>query len=182
VNSQFDDFLRRRQIQRENLSEVLKNRMNQWLAALKSLYQSVNSFLQPYLDSKRVETILSDYDISENKLGNYCVETMKIVIPGNVTVQAQLVPVGTYILGGRGRVDLISPTVKDAKLLFVPANMTSVVAGLQFIGILSGNDKTKPVAEEIEWAWKILTPPPDLLLLELNEKNFFDALVYVMEG
>jgi hypothetical protein len=109
-----------------------------------------------------VDAILSYYDISEEQFGNYRVETMKIVIPGNVT--AKLVPVGTYIIGGKGRVDLIGPNLKEVKLLLVPANMTRDGTEFQFKSSLSANDKTESVSEEeMEWTWKIATPSPYLL-------------------
>jgi hypothetical protein len=137
--------------------------------------------LLPYRKDGRITSYLFNFKITERQLGIYDAQAMRIILHGD-DAQAELTPVGAFIVGARGRVDLVGPTFKTVKLLLVPKNATG--AGSQNKAFSSHVPKrtTTDAADRVEWTWKIATPPPLLDFIELNESTFLDALIYVLES
>jgi hypothetical protein len=38
------------------------------------------------------------------------------------------------------------------------------------------------VKKQIEWAWKISTPPPEMKFIDLTQESFFDMILAVVDG
>ena len=66
-------------------------------------------------------------------------------------------PIGRIILGTLGRID-----------------MSSDFGSVRFV-VVSNDSNTKLI-------WKIITPPPQVLYLEVNEESFFEALMEIING
>ncbi len=177
----FDDFLERQRAQSGLPTMDLEERKSQWLASLRDLYQLIRSFLQPYLNDQRLYFCQFHSEITEEQMGKYGVETGNIVLQGDSNGQAHLHPVGTFIIGARGRVDLTGPTGKTVKLLLVEKKAKSARTRINE-PFSSYPERQKPKTEgEAEWVWKIATPPPEVEYIELSEDNFLNALMYVLE-
>lgn len=177
----FDEFLDRQRVQSGLPTMDLEERKNQWLADLDRLYRTIDSFLRPYIQDHRLVALSFHSAITEEQLGKYNVETMRIGLQGDGNAQAELVPVGTFVIGARGRVDLVGPTGKTVKLLLVNKNETRAGAKRQVFPANLHDGATREAEGQAEWAWKIATPPPDLEYIEMNESSFLEALMYVLE-
>jgi hypothetical protein len=90
--------------------------------------------------------------------------------------EIKLVPIGTMLVGSRGRVDVVG-RAGTSRLLLVNKKVTSPS---QLISVTIVNPKNPPPAKRadlppIEWAWKIASRPPTMTFIELNKSLFADV-------
>jgi hypothetical protein len=92
-------------------------------------------------------------------------------------------PIGTNLIGTKGHVDMkgSAGTVK-----FVLVNKQSSAPRIKLTIQVSGESEKEEAKEsadhEIEWNWKIATPPPRIKYIELDEDSFFDSLMEAING
>jgi hypothetical protein len=106
------------------------------------------------------------YRLNEEYLGNYETKKRHLKIASQEVV---FIPIGTRLFGSKGRIDMEGSAGK-VKFLLTDKNSTIPSAKIQIC------------EENVDWVWKIATPPPTIQLLELNEESFFDALMEVING
>jgi len=148
-----------------------------WLAHLDSLYEKVESFLKKYKDEGSIGIEYKETELFEEDLGTYPVRTMTIQIGRQRTT---LTPVGTRLIGSKGRVDVDGPYGKAA-LVLVDKDATSPRPRVR-VRIIDPKEKAQPEIEnekKIEWAWKIATPPPALQYIDLNAESFLQLIMEV---
>jgi hypothetical protein len=148
-----------------------------WLAHLDSLYKKVESFLKKYKDEGSVEIDYKETELFEENLGTYPVKTMVIRIGRQVT---NLTPVGTLLVGSKGRVDVDGPYGKAA-LVLVDKDAVSPRPRIR-VRIIDPKEKVQPEIEnekKIEWVWKIATPPPALQYIDLNAESFLQLIMEI---
>ncbi|MDR3197933.1 MAG: hypothetical protein LBU34_08715 [Planctomycetaceae bacterium] len=156
-------------------------RKNKYLDKVKRLYEQVRSYLQEFSDTVQLseETIT----VNEKYIGDYEATILKIEILGK---QASLVPVGTNIVGTPGRVDLKS-YLETKRIILVDQNAKEpqIFATID----LNKEDKKRIEKHTEEWAtrprkyvWKIITDPPNIRYIELDEEHFLGALQEVLGG
>ncbi|MDR1963694.1 MAG: hypothetical protein LBQ50_07940 [Planctomycetaceae bacterium] len=151
-------------------------RKEKYLAKVDELYKQIRSYLNEFSDT--VQLFEDTIKVNEEYIGEYDAPTLKIDIFGK---QASLNPVGTYILGALGRVDLESD--------FETRRIILVDRDTKRLQILSAKSKKrtenatkKPVKHKRHYVWKLVTEPPDVYYIELDEENFLDALLEVLGG
>lgn len=152
-----------------------------WLAYLDVLFSDVKKWLKEYVDTKQVNLEFKDLEIYEEPLGAYKVKSLKISIGDKI---AQLTPIGTILLGTRGRVDLSgrSGTVK-----FILAGKNSTGPKIE-VKILASKEekqdaknKKSELQPQIDWVWKITSNPPRIEYTELNQDTFLQCLLEVIK-
>lgn len=144
-----------------------------WIAYLDSLYKKVESFLRKY----KIEIEYGETELFEENLGTYSVRTMMIHIGRQ---EIRLTPVGTLLIGSKGRVDVDGPYGKAA-LVLVDKDATSPRPRVQ-VRILDPKEKVQPEVEnekKIEWVWKIATRPPAIQYIDLNTESFLQLIMEV---
>lgn len=110
VDTQFTEFLKRKQLQEKSSSQIdWKRRRDVWLDQVQSLIQQVCLWLQPYQEQGLLDIKHFRHAIYEEVMGEYGrYEAPGIAISmGLETVS--LMPVGMVVLGGLGRVDMDGP-------------------------------------------------------------------------
>jgi hypothetical protein len=82
-----------------------KTRKDDWLESLKVFFADVKKWLRPLVEQKLATVREVDTHITEENLGTFTVPTLSIQMP-DITIQMK--PVGTIIVGARGRVDILA--------------------------------------------------------------------------
>jgi len=152
-------------------------RRDEWMRKLDDLYSQVDAWLKPYVDSGKVETSRVARGIDEEPVAAYEVDALRIAIGAR---EAWLKPVGTFIIGARGRVDL-EGRHGVARLVLVPPAVTRpkrLVLEDDFTGG-SVESTAGPMADDV---WKWATQAPDVRYTALDEDSFFDELTQVLDG
>lgn len=114
----------------------------------------------------------------EENIGNYQAPMTTITI-GNILVKLE--PIGTLLIGARGRVDMKGPK-GIARLVIVPKESNGPSVRVEVI--LPGQTPS-PRAElppVSEWVWKLASSPPRITYTDLTKESFLDALMGVANG
>jgi hypothetical protein len=156
-------------------------RKDKYLDKVKQLYEQVRSYLKEFSDVVQLsEEVIK---VNEKYIGDYDASSLKIDVLGK---QALLLPVGTNIVGTPGRVDLKSYWgTKRIILADQKAKEPEIFCAVAF----NEDDKKgiKKHAEKLatrsrKYVWKIITDPPNIRYIELDEEHFLDVLQEVLGG
>ena len=150
----------------------------QWLANLKTLYDQILGFLDSYLQNGSVNVDFRDVELNEERIGAYSAKEM-IVNIGSQTIL--LTPIGTMLIGAKGRVD-VSGSAGKSRLVLVdePQIVMHSQAKIRIVENHQKSERKVPVdSKHSIWTWKIAGAPPLLLLTELNKDNFYQLLMEV---
>jgi hypothetical protein len=178
----FDELVRREQeVAKSEKAINWEKEKARWLKDLSELYRQVTEFLQPYVDAKQLVIRLEKIQLVEENLGSYTAQNMIIVI-GRQSIKLQ--PIGTLLIGSRGRVDVIG-TTGQGQLMLLSERITDlsdlITVTVNYGGKPPAPRKTTP-ASEINWVWRILKRPPVRTVLELNRENFLAMLTEISNG
>jgi hypothetical protein len=180
-NRAFDEFVSRQQEGAVDAASINWDReRDEWLAQLGRLYSQIESFLEKYVSSGQIRYEFRPIDLNEENIGSYVAKQMLLRIGRQ---EVDLVPIGTLLIGSKGRVDVKGPAGR-AQMLLVdrkvsdPRSLIRVTVG---VGGKMPPPPGKP-AQEIEWEWKIVTRPPERRFIEITQQSFFDLIMEVANG
>lgn len=172
----FDDFVNS-QISKKNEIVDLdwSKQRDEWIECVSSFYAQVESFLKQYVSKGQIQVNYETKKITEEYIGEYEVKTANIRLGKN---KIKLDPIGTNLIGAKGRVDMIG---SNGKVKFVLVDKDSPAPKMAIRVWVNGQEPPhkEKKKREIEWAWKISTPPPGITYIELNKESFFEALMGV---
>ncbi len=173
----FDDFVSKEAAAAERQIDWSR-RLEEWKSYLSELYEKIEGFVQKYVSEEKMELSYHDKQISELYIGEYHVKSLTIKLGRN---QIQFDPVGTNIIGAKGRVDMIGPNGK-VRFVVVDKNLSGprISARVSIRGEEPRSEEERP--KVIEWVWKISTLPPAIKYIELEQEAFFDAMMEVVNG
>lgn len=150
----------------------------EWLKELDNLYSMISIWLQPLKAKDKVKFKFESIKLTEDDIGTYDAPKMVIELPDQ---KIALEPIGTMLIGAKGRVNMIGEK-GNIPFLLVRKNydwpkIRVIIHGEREFPTppLEEDDKKEP----IEWVWKIATPPPRVKFLELDGDLFSDALLSV---
>ena len=179
---QFDEFVKQRSedAQRSSTSFEPAQRIKTWRNDLDALYTEIQRHLQKYIDEEQIKIERLTSSISEELLGPYEVDTLLISIGED---KMKVVPIGTHVIGARGRVDLIG---KEGRVRIVlleeggPHISTSISIG----GEPVEEPKTRRIySGDIDHrGWYIVSEPPHVSATAISEDSLKDALMEVSGG
>lgn len=148
----------------------------EWLHHLGQFYHLVEEFICEYVEQGKVRLQRGTKDLREEFIGNYSVDTLTLHIGPN---EIDFDPIGTNLIGARGRVDMCSAR-GTVKFVLVPEDATTTVPRVR---VVEGAEPVQePVAPGQNWTWKIATPPPEVRCVELCKDSFQDAVMEVVNG
>lgn len=178
--SDFDEFVKRQQTkQQEEAIFNPKQQLDEWLGYLEALYTQITAYLRTYIDNGAAQIDYRDIQLNEEFIGTYIAREMLLKV-GQSTVTFK--PIGTLLIGTKGRVDVQGP-IGSARLSLVNKQVTSARQLIRVTIVRPGNPPpTQPPPEaikKIEWAWKIMTLPPEIEFIALTEENFLDMILAV---
>ncbi len=150
-------------------------RRDDWMKHLDGFYQIAEGFLRKYIDQQKVQITWATKEINENYIGSYEVRLLEVKIG---PVEVRFDPIGTNLIGVRGRVDLRGPhgAVKFV-LVRKAASTPPMISVIVREAPIEVEDEPEPGVEE--WAWKISTRPPNIKFIELTEESFLSAIMEV---
>jgi hypothetical protein len=171
-----DEFIAKKK--QEGSTYNWDGRKDFWLGAVDILYRDVNKWLGRYVRNGKISTGLQLKELHEEKLGPYNISQMIILIQGEKVI---LDPIGTLILGGRGRVDLKGKN-GTVKLIYVEKSVEGIRVDATIFDGSHPMQKAKTDEDDNEeFVWKIATPPPNIKLLPLNKDSFQEILLQVIQ-
>lgn len=119
--------------------------------------------------------------ITEEYIGSYTAPEM-IINLGNE--QVILTPVGTNLIGAKGRVD-IAGRLGSAQLVLIDANTRNVNDPLR----KPESENQEPTNESEEkkalpktWEWKFISAPPTRKFQPVNEETIYSVIMEVTNG
>jgi hypothetical protein len=185
--AEFDAFVKRqRQLADiiEDTTPIDWNReLDNWLTKLAALYTQIEEYLAPYIASGQAQLQYHEILLNEENIGSY---TTKRLVLRFGRQEVLFVPVGTLLIGTRGRVDVFGPAGK-ARLTLVNKKLTDARQLIKVTVSVGGKDVNPPQPvgvprEEIEWVWKIASRPPQTHFTELTQEAFFDMILEVVNA
>ncbi|MCR5893351.1 MULTISPECIES: hypothetical protein [Burkholderia] len=180
MSDSFDSFIREQasSANKEEGKLDLEREKQTWLLKLDTLFDLVRRSLDAYLKDGTISFVPTEYNLHEELLGSYVAKGADLIVGRHLV---KLKPVGTFLLGARGRVDMIGPR-GIAKLVIVPPDSTQVKVTVTIVEPGQPRPESKPGVPPEQWVWKIATPPPRIIYTTLNEDSFRSALMGVMGG
>jgi hypothetical protein len=152
-----------------------------WLANLDWLHHRVIEFLQKFVTAGSISYSFADVTLTEENLGTYSAKRMEIRIGRQ---HVRLEPIGTLLIGGKGRVDVIG-SAGTAQLLLInedaktPHDLIKVTATIIGQGRAFAPPVPSSTKQPISWAWKIVSHQAGWRFVELDEEAFFMLLLAI---
>lgn len=153
---------------------------DEWLGHLNGLYEAIESFLSKYVSSGQVRFQYESIELNEEQIGSYSARQMVLRIGKQ---EVRLVPIGTLLIGFKGRVDAVGSSGK-AQIVLVDSRVSDLKSLVHVSIGVGENPPALPnkAPGELRWEWKILTRPPERRLVELNQESFFELIMEVAHG
>ncbi len=177
----FDEFVKRQRTEETKATAFdPKRQLAEWLEYLDHLYKTIEGFLASYIADGTARIEFESFLLNEEFSGPYEARRMNLHIANSVVV---FEPIGTMLIGAKGRVDVIGPRGR-ARLSLVNWKVTNARQLIQVRVSINGKPPTplEPKSETIGWVWKIITPAPDMNFLDLTEDNFFNMILGVADA
>jgi hypothetical protein len=180
VATDFAKFVANQQESREEREFDWAAEREKWLSDLDSLYGQVIGFLREYIDSGQISYSFANIELTEEDLGTYTARRMDIKIGRQ---HVSLEPIGTLLIGCRGRVDVVG-TAGRAQLLLLNEQAKSPFDLVSArVGPPGGMPPTFRSPEEpITWVWKIVAHAVQKVFVDLDKDSFFALLMEVGNG
>ncbi len=184
ASESFDEFVKRQQEHIAVDADFYDKQKQEWLFHLKELYDQAESYLKPYIGDGSIRLDAHPIELNEEGMGSYFAPKLTISIGSQ---QITLTPIGTMLIGSKGRVDvqgsrgkarltLIDKKVSDARQL-IKVTVNVVRPGQR----LPNPGPTKQ-PRNIDWVWKIVSSPPNMAFIDLNKDSFLNMLQEVGSG
>jgi hypothetical protein len=186
TNAQFKDFVERQQ-RSASVDKTLDwiNERDEWLGYLQQLYDRIAEYLDEYVKSGAIKLRESTIELNEENIGVYTAKRLAIIIGAQ---EILLTPIGTFLIGSRGRVD-VEGSAGNSRLVLIDKNITHPRQMVRVtVTTVRPRDRPTPppepppLPEKIEWAWTIVSRPPAMQFIELSKETFFDMLMEVSNG
>lgn len=182
-NTDFDEFVRRQQERTSpNASIDWRKERDSWIQHLNELYSRIESFLNKYISAKQILREYREIEMNEEYVGSYKVRQMTIRLGRQ---EVRIVPMGTMLIGAKGRVDVVGPAGR-AQILLVDSKAGRATDLIRVDVAIGGkprpklSSRTEP--KELTWEWRIVGRPPDTRFIELTQETFFQLVMEVANG
>jgi hypothetical protein len=174
----FDEFVKRKQAEKAAAASIdWGSQRDEWLNYLNALYAQIESFLEDYLSAGEAQREYREIQLNEENIGSYAAKQMILKIGRQ---EVTFTPVGTLLIGTKGRVDVFGPAGK-ARLLLLDKKATNARSLIK-VTVSETPPSPPPVSqplEPIEWVWKIASRPPELKFTDLTQEAFFEMILEV---
>lgn len=178
-NAAFDEFVRSQQQPAHPEVDWDKER-DEWLGYLGQLYKRIQAFLKAYIDSGQILLEYRPIELSEENIGVYTTQEILLRIGrGQVVIR----PVGTLLIGLKGRVDVVGSR-GTASIVLVDERATQLGDMIREFSGVGGSLPMVPRDPDrsIKWEWKAITRPPLRRFFDLTKESFFQMIMEVANG
>lgn len=168
--SAFDDFVNRKSSEAQKFDR--EGRITNYREKINDLNIIIKKFLSGFIEKGTIRVDHRSEHIREELLGEYQVDALDIWI-GETKVELR--PVGTILLGGIGRADLIGSGEPIMIVLTLPEVDRPEI---RFVTSTQSSTPSPPIVWS-EWVWKIAVRRPTLSYVDLTKDSFQGALMQV---
>ncbi|WP_141107062.1 hypothetical protein [Herbaspirillum aquaticum] len=186
MSDSFEEFVRKqteqkKEMQNANTQFSKERELETWAQHLAELYEIVERALRTYIEAGSISTAYRTKRIMEEFSGPYDAKEMVITIG---LVNVVLEPIGTMLIGTKGRVDIKGPRGRASLVLI----RKGVHTARDLISISISVDGTPPpspkpkFSENDPWIWKISGNPPEMRFDDLTDERFLALLLKVANG
>jgi hypothetical protein len=175
---EFDRFVKEQSSIEEETIDWDKAR-DFWLTKLGELYGTIEGELKDYIEGGTITLTRSKISLTEEHIGTYDTEQITIRIGRNTIL---LKPVGTLLIGTKGRVDVVGPAGTSR---FVLVDTSATRPSIMVTVTLPGQQtapSAKGTSKNPDWSWKIATKPPRIEYIDLNADSLFQVILEVANG
>jgi hypothetical protein len=178
--SDFDAFVQRQQeLQKQPEAFNPDRELRRWRQDLTTLYKKIEGYLKKYVDGGAAAISYAKVTLNEEFAGTYEVQKMRLSIGPSIVT---FTPVGTMLIGARGRVDVQGPHGRG-RLVLIGKDVTSAHQMIRVtVSETPRSPRPHPDPGSIEWIWKISTLPPEMKFIDLTEDTFFDMILAIANG
>lgn len=177
MSDKFEEFVRQLNesagVGEDGIDLVAEKKL--WFRKADEFYALVRDSLSEFTSTGMASLDFVDITLSEEMLGTYNMKEARISL-GRQTVK--LTPVGTFLVGARGRIDMKGPR-GVARFVVVPPGTREPRIRISF---KKENASSDPVAPPETWTWKIATSPPRVTYIDVTKESFREALMGVING
>lgn len=177
AEQEFSEFLKRKTAQVQAEVDWAKEKAD-WLRELDVLYARMEEHLRPYTQAGEIEIERTPIQLREDHLGTYDADKLTFRI-GRDRIVAK--PIGTVLIGARGRVDLSGPR-KTLKIVLLAKGGPVLATTIEHGGTTEKSSRSMVRGEVDEPGWYIETPPPESVVFAFGEDSFRDAIMEVSGG
>jgi hypothetical protein len=178
ASAEFGAFVKREQTAiAEDQVDWAKER-EEWLSRLKELYERIESFLKGYIQAGQIKASYRDIELNEENIGSYNAAQMILKIGRQ---EITMTPVGTLLIGAKGRVEVVGPAGRTRLVLVNSESSGPTIKVSVHIGKTEA-PPSETAPKETKWAWKIATSPPIIRYIDLTQESLFQALMEVADG
>ena len=170
MSDTFNDFIKKKAEVPEKTGLSLEDELKLWKVKLEELYDLMRESLAESVAEGSVQITMDEMQLHEEQLGSYTVRSAKITVGRHVVT---LTPIGTFLIGARGRLDMKGP-FGLVRLVIVPPNAERIRVYI--------NQEPPELPAPETWVWKITTPPPRISYKDLTSDSFRSALMEVLGG
>jgi len=182
ASTAFDDFVRREQASAKRSEEVAVDweaEKRDWLRRLEELFAQVSEYLREYVDAGQITVSYRNIELNEEYVGPYTARAMAIAIGSKTIV---LEPIGTFLVGSKGRVDVVGPVARG-RLMLLDSEMKSLSQLVHVsVGVNGEMPVPRPAKANIQWVWRIVPRPPSREVVEINKETFLSLLLEIANG
>jgi hypothetical protein len=183
IKAEFDKFVQRQKAEAEDATGPdPKQQLQEWRDYLEALYKQIEKYMDSYVADGTAKITFSDIDLNEEFSGPYTMRQMLLKI-GRSAITFK--PIGTMLIGSKGRVDVQGPR-GSARLALVNKSASHASDLIQVTTSIVGRAQSPPPPKrenvKIEWAWKIIVPPPQMRFIELTQDAFFDMILSIADA
>ena len=177
AEQEFTEFVKRKTAQVQDEVDWATRRAD-WLQELEELYASMEDHLRPYTQAHRIEIERTPIQLSEDHLGTYNADKLTFKI-GREKIVAK--PIGTLLIGARGRVDL-SGARRTLKIVLLNRGGPVLTTKIEHGGVAEESSQPMVRGDVENAGWYIETAPPDSVVVAFGEDSFRDAIMEVSGG
>ena len=177
ANQSFDDFVNQQADSSAQEEIDWAAQLQEWKDYLNEFYSKIEGFLKPYIDSNKLILKKNLIRLEEEYIGTYTVHNLEIKLGDK---KITLTPIGTLLIGAKGRIDMEGPRGK-VRFVLVAKKATEPQIKVRIKNDNEGlQDDSLP--NNFDWSWKIATPPPRISYIEFEKESFQAALMEVVNG
>jgi hypothetical protein len=179
---EFDEYIQTKSD--KPTSDFKEQQLREWKEYLAILYKNIiEIWMADYIEKGLVTTKYNKIRIHEEFSGDYEVDSLVLFFHNkNIVFE----PVGTMLVGAKGRVDIKSAN-GTVRLILVDKDLDG--PNIQVKLFTSKKEKEEydlkkkaETSKKVEWEWKIFLNNDNIEYIKLDENNFFDILMELSNG
>ena len=179
ITKTFDEFVKEQVARADELKFAIEiewpERLATWQRELNQLYSDMEKYLKKYIKAGDIKKERDNITITEPNVSSYEVEQLTFFI-GTEKIVAR--PIGTQLIGTKGRVDLISRRGSIKILLLEkssPVRKTSTSLSSHITCTYPRSLFHDNIVDEE--GWYITSPPPRIIVTAFNKSTFKEAIM-----